>query len=186
MSYRHTICSKAGIIFGLLALLAGQSALAAESKRVLVLHSFSREVKPWKEMSTEIHAELLRQSPWPLDIVDQSVVTARNEYDKSEEMFVEYLGALFEKERIDIIISVGAPAAVFVQRHRQKLFTTTPMVLAALEQRRIQPSMLTENDAVAGVAADFPAVINNILRVLPNTKTVAVVMGNSPNERYWL
>jgi len=46
--------------------------------------------------------------------------------------------------------------------------------------------MLTENDAVAGVAANFPAVIENILRVLPDTKTIAVVMGDSPNERYWL
>lgn len=137
-------------------------------------------------MSAEIHAELARQSPWPLDIIDHPIVTARNEYDKSEARFVDYLGALFEKEPLDLIISIGAPAAVFVQRHRQKLFATTPMVLAALEQRRIQPSILTENDAVAGVAADFPAVIENILRVLPDTKTVAVVMGDSPNERYWL
>jgi signal transduction histidine kinase len=137
-------------------------------------------------MSTEIHAELARQSPWPLDIIDHSIVSARNENDKSEDRFIDYLGALFEKERLDIIISIGAPAAVFVQRHRQRLFATTPMVLAALEQRRIQPSMLTENDAVAGVAANFPAVIENILRVLPDTKTIAVVMGDSPNERYWL
>lgn len=186
MTYRCTVRSTAGMIFGLLALLAGQSAMAAESKRVLVLHSFSREAKPWKEMSTEIHAELTRRSTWTLDIIDHSIVTARNEYDKSEALFVDYLGALFEKDPLDIIISIGAPAAVFVQRHRQKLFATTPMVLAALEQRRIQPSMLTDNDAVAGVAADFPAIIENILRVLPDTKTVAVVMGDSPNERYWL
>jgi signal transduction histidine kinase len=185
-TYRYTIRSTAGMIFGLLALLACQSALAAASKRVLVLHSFSREVKPWKEMSAEIHAELSRQSPWPLDIIDRSIVTARNEYDKSEALFVDYLGALFEKEPLDLIVSIGAPAAVFVQRHREKLFAATPMVLAALEQRRIQPSILTENDAVAGVAADFPAIIENILRVLPDTKTIAVVMGDSPNERYWL
>jgi len=153
---------------------------------VLVLHSFSREVKPWKEMSAEIHSELARQSPWPLDIIDHSIVTARNEYDKSEDRFVDYLASLFEKDHIDLIISIGAPAAVFVQRHRQNLFAKTPMVLAALEQRRIDPSILTENDAVAGVAADFLAVIENILRVLPDTKTIAVVMGNSPNERYWL
>jgi signal transduction histidine kinase len=170
----------------LLVLLACQAALAAEPKRVLVLHSFNREVKPWKEMSAEIHTELARQSPWPLDIVDHSIVTARNEDDKSEALFVDYLGALFKKEPIDLILSIGAPAAVFVQRHREKLFAATPMVIAALEQRRIQPSLLTENDTVAGVAADFPAIIRNILQVLPDTKTVAVVMGNSPNERYWL
>src|SRR5437667_2680 len=55
-----------------------------------------------------------------------------------------------------------------------------------LVQRRIQSSFLTEKDTVASVAADFPAIITNILQVLPDTKTVAVVMGDSPNERYWL
>ena len=186
MTYRHTIRATAGAIVCVLAMLACQTALAAEPKRVLVLHSFNREVKPWKEMSTEIHTELARQSPWPLDVVDHSIVTARNEDDKSEARFIDYLDALVEKEPIDLILSIGAPAAIFVQRHRQRLFAATPMVIAALEQRRIQPSFLTENDTVAGVAADFPAIIKNILQVLPDTRTVAVVMGNSPNERYWL
>jgi hypothetical protein len=185
-AYRHIIQRTAGMVFCLLALLASQGAMATEPKRVLIVHSFSREVKPWKEMSTEIHTELVRQSPWPLDIIDESVVTARNEDDKSEARFVDYLDALVQKEPIDLILSIGAPAAVFVQRHREHLFAATPMVITALEQRRIQTSILTENDAVAGVAADFPAVIKNILQVLPDTKTVAIVMGDSPNERYWL
>jgi signal transduction histidine kinase len=186
MTSRPTIHAMAGMTFCLLALVASQAAWAAELKRVLVLHSFNREVKPWKEMSTEIHTELARRSPWPLDIVDHSIVSARNEDDKTEARYVDYLDALFKKEPIDLILSIGAPAAVFVQRHRQKLFAATPMVIAALEQRRIQSSFLTDNDTVAGVAADFPAVIENILQVLPHTKTVAVVMGDSPNERYWL
>ena len=60
------------------------------------------------------------------------------------------------------------------------------MVLTAVEQRRIQRSSLTENDTVVAVAINFPAVIENILHVLPDTKTVAVVIGNSPVERLWL
>jgi hypothetical protein len=33
---------------------------------------------------------------------------------------------------------------------------------------------------------DLSAVIENILQVLPDTKNVAVVIGNSPTERFWL
>jgi hypothetical protein len=33
---------------------------------------------------------------------------------------------------------------------------------------------------------DFAAAIENILRVLPDTKNVMVVNGYSPNERFWL
>src|SRR4051812_49214105 len=119
MSDRLTISSTAAIAFCLLGLLACQGAWAVEPKRILVLHSFSREVKPWKDMSAEIHAELARQSPWPLDIVDHSIVTAWNEDDKSEARFVDYLDALFKREPIDLIMSIGAPAANFAQRHRQ-------------------------------------------------------------------
>ena len=39
---------------------------------------------------------------------------------------------------------------------------------------------------MAAVAHDFPAAFDNILRVLPLTKTIAVVNGVSPNERFWL
>ena len=60
------------------------------------------------------------------------------------------------------------------------------MVFTAVEQRRIRYSTLTENDTVVAVANSFPAVFENILRVLPDTKTVAVVDGNSPNEKFWL
>ena len=41
---------------------------------------------------------------------------------------------------------------------------------------------LTENDTVVAVAHDFPASFENILRVLPLTKTIAIVNGASPNE----
>ena len=53
------------------------------------------------------------------------------------------------------------------------------------EQRRVQRSVLTENDTVVALAHDLPAVIENILHVLPDTKTVAVVSGNSPGELLW-
>ena len=65
-------------MFCLLASFACQSALAAEPKGVMLLHSFGREFKPWSEYAKSIREELVRQSPWPLDITDHSLVTARS------------------------------------------------------------------------------------------------------------
>jgi signal transduction histidine kinase len=178
--------TKAGIIFCLLALFACQVALAAEPKRVMVLHSFGRDVKPWSEYSKSIRSELERQSPWPLEIIDQSLVTTRYADENSEVAFVEYLRALFAKRPLDLIVSIGAPAASFVQRHRQQLFASTPMVFTAVERRRIDRSSLTENDVVVATVQNLPALIENILHVLPNTKTVAWVLGASPGEKRWL
>ena len=178
--------TKAGIIFCLLTLCACQVALAAEPKRVLMLYSFGRDFKPWKDYASAIRSELERQSPWPLDIQDQSLVSVRSSNEDPEVPFIEYLSALYRKNPPDIIVGVGAPAAVFVQQHRQQIFPKAPMVFTGLEQRRIDAAALTELDTVVAVKHDFAAAINNILRVLPDTKNVMVVNGYSPNERFWL
>ena len=175
--------AKAGIIFCLV--FACHVAVAAEHKSVMLLHSFGPYFEPWNEYAQDIRAELGRQSPWPLDIIDNSLVTARFSDENPEAPFVEYLSALFAKHPLDVILSIGAPAAVFVQRHRQRLFPDTPMVIAAVEQRRVQYSSLTANDAVVADRINFLAAIENILQVLPDTKDVMVVVGTSPIEKFW-
>ena len=158
---------------------------AAESKRVLVLHSFGQTFKPWSEYGQAIHAELDRQSPWPLDIIDYSLVSARFSDENPEAPFVEYLRALFAKRPPDLIVSIGAPAAAFVQRNRQRLFATTPMVLMAVDQRRVQYSNLTAYDTVVAVRINYLSAFENILQVLPETKNVNVVVGASSLEKFW-
>ena len=158
---------------------------AAESKRVMMLHSFGRDSKPWSDYAKNIRGELDRQSPWPLDITEHPLLAARSSEENPEAAFAEYLRALYTERPLDLIVSFGAPAVAFVQRYRKQLFATTPMVFTAVEQRRVQYSILTPNDTVVAVAHSFPAIFENILRVLPDTTTVAVVSGNSPNERFW-
>ena len=60
------------------------------------------------------------------------------------------------------------------------------MLFMAVEARRVQYDKLTEDDTVVAAAHDFPASFENILRVLPRTKTIAIVNGASPNETFWL
>jgi hypothetical protein len=149
----------------------------------MLLNSFGRDFKPWSDYARAIRIELDRQSPSPLNIDDQSLITARSSDDTPERAFVDYLRALYAKQRPDLIVSVGAPAAAFVQRHRDELFPGTPMVLAAVDYRRVRYSALTENDTAVAVSINLLAAVENILRVLPDTKNVAVVFGNSPIEK---
>ena len=86
----------------------------------------------------------------------------------------------------DLVVALGGPAARFVQQHRPDLFPTTPMLLAAVELRRVEPSLLSEQDAVVGVRYDQVALVENIMRLLPETKTIAMIIGNSPAERFWV
>ena len=185
MSQAHRICSLAAIICYVAQSLASPTALAVEPKQIMLLHSFGRDFKPWSEYARTIRMELNRQSPWPLNITEHSLVTAHSPDEDPEVAFVEYLRALSAKRSPDMIVSIGAPAAAFVQRHRRQLFANTPMVFTAVEQRRVQYSSLTENDAVVAVRINYLAAFENILQVLPTTKDVVVVVGTSPIERFW-
>ena len=148
---------------------------AAQPKRIVVLYSYGQNFQAWATWGREIRNELNRQSPWPLDIQEYSLVTARNGDEAAEAKFVEYLKALYAQRPPDLIVALAAPAARFVQRYRADLFPTTPMLLAAVDPRRVDPSMLSEQDAMVGVQFDPVALVENILRLLPETKTIAMI-----------
>ena len=59
------------------------------------------------------------------------------------------------------------------------------MVFMAVDERRVQYSGLTANDAVVAVRINYLAAFENILQVLPDTKDVIVVVGTSPIEKFW-
>jgi len=174
------------LLFVVLSVQAAANAAAPESKRVMILHSFGEDFRPWGEYARTIRSELTRQSRWPLDIQNHSLVTARSGDENPEGPFVEYLSALYGKNPPDLIMCIGAPGANFVQRHRSRLFPGVPMLMTAVEQRRIRFGSLTEKDAVVAVQHDFTASFDTILRVLPDTRNIVVINGASPNEIFWL
>ena len=58
------------------------------------------------------------------------------------------------------------------------------MLLTVVEERRVQYSALTDNDAVVAVSINYFRAIENRMRVLPNTKTAAAVVGTSPIKKF--
>src|SRR5215472_9544488 len=167
----------------LIALLGNDAAV--EHKRVMILHSIGREFRPWNEYAKHMRAELDRQSPWPLDVQEHSLVAARTADQNPDQPFTDYLRMLYGDQPPDLIIVVGAPAANFVQRHRKDLFATAPMLFTTVEQRRVRSSDLTEHDTVVAVIHDFRFLFESFLRIAPDTKTIAIINGDSPNERFW-
>ena len=168
----------------LLATLGQSQAADPEPKRVLMLHSFGLRFKPWNLYAEAIRAEISRRGN--VDFQDHSLLTARLNSDKSDGPFVDYLYALNADQPPDLIVAIGAPAANFVQRHRKDLFPKTPMVFTVVQERRVDFAKLTEYDTVVASSTDVSHFFDNILRVLPLTNTIAVVVGTSPNETFWL
>ena len=148
-----------------------------------MLHSFGLRFRPWTDYSEAFRAEISRRAS--VEFQDHSLLNARRNSDKSDAPFVEYLRSLNVDQPPDLIVAIGAPAANFVQAHRKDLFPTTPMIYTLVERRRVDFDKLTEYDTVVAASNNDAVFFENILRVLPLTTTIAIVVGASPSETWW-
>ncbi len=165
--------------------ISGAAVEPLQVKRVLILHSFGRDFAPFTVASSTFRTELARQSVAPIEFLEASLETARTVEGRSETPFVEYLRALFAHRPPQLLVPFGAPAIHFLQRHRNKLFPGIPLLVGSVDKRLLTGTNL-ENATAAGIDLDLPAIIENILQVLPRTSRVEVIAGNSPLEKYWI
>jgi PAS domain S-box-containing protein len=171
----------------LLTMPAGLGAVEAPRvRRVLILHSFGRDFAPFDAASSGFRTELARQSAAPIEFLEASLETARFVEGRSEIPFVEYLRALFVERPPHLLVPFGAPAMNFLIRHRDKLFPGVPLLVGTVDKRLLNRVKLGVNATAVGVDLDLPGIIENILRILPGTTNIEVVIGNSPLERFWL
>src|ERR1700750_1404269 len=130
-------------------------AAAAEPKRVLLLHSFGPQFVPWVFFAGQFREELFKQSPDKIDLYEASLEGARFQQPDEQRPIVEYLAALFGSKQLDLIVTIGAPAAIFVQKYRTEFFPSIPLIIGRPEQRAINYGALPSNDAPVAVALDF-------------------------------
>src|ERR1700751_3386618 len=147
-------------------ILAAAGPAAAEPKRVLLLPSFGPQFVPWVFMAAEFREQLFKQSTDKIDLYEASLEGARFLQTEMEGPTVDYLANLFKARKLDLIVTIGAPATFFVQKYREQFFPSTPLVIGGPEQRAIDYSKLTSNDAPVAVALDFKKWIESILQVL--------------------
>jgi signal transduction histidine kinase len=159
--------------------------VADETKRVLVLHSYGPYFSPFNAFSNQFRAHLISRSPSTLDIYEASLESARTLDTGSEPAFVDYLKALFVERPPDLVVPIGGAASQFAQKWRDRLFPNTPLLITGMEQRRLKADALSAKDAAVAFRLDLPAAVENILQILPGTKRIFVVLGNSPLEQFW-
>jgi signal transduction histidine kinase len=169
----------------ILTALAVTSTSAAEPKRVLLLHSFGPQFAPWVFFAGQFREELFKLSPDKIDLYEASLEGARFQQPDEQGPIIEYLAALFGSRKLDLIVTIGAPAAIFVQKYRSQFFPSTPLIIGGPERRAIDYNKLTANDAPVPVSLDFKQWIESILQVLPDTTHIAWIVGASPLERFW-
>ncbi|MGO8829684.1 MAG: ATP-binding protein [Steroidobacteraceae bacterium] len=168
------------------ALWASYSVMAAEPKRVLLLHSFGRDFPPYDAIVASFRTELAKGSKVPIALFEATLDAEQTSSSDDPQPFLELLRHRFASSPPDLVVTIGPPAADFYVRNRDKVFPGTPLVISALDERLVRRLVLRAEDAAVAIHQNIPGLIDNILRVLPDTQTIAFVLGDTPLERFWL
>ena len=81
---------------------------------------------------------------------------------------------------------MGAPAARFVLKNRAQVFPSTPLLIVGTDARAFSEADLGAHDTAVAVNIDAAAQIDAMLHVLPDLANIAVAIGDSPLERFWV
>ncbi|MGO9918974.1 MAG: ATP-binding protein [Isosphaeraceae bacterium] len=164
---------------------ASAQELRKAPKRVLILDSFGRNVSIFTVSIASFRSELSRRASGPVDFHEIALEASRIGWADDDRALAEFLSNRLAGSSLDLVVSFGAPATRFAVRNRDRLFSRTPLLITSTEQRNLPPGALTPMTAYVGEAYHLPEVVENILRLLPDTKTIAVAIGASRLEQFW-
>jgi len=163
------------------------SAVASgETRHVLVLSSSERPFAPQSAFADALIRDLIRSSREPIQFVEVSVQPARASGDAPDVSVAQRIRSAFEVGKLDLVMTIGGPAATFAQQFRQELFPATPTLLAGVDHRFVENGTFTDHETTVATQHDPALMIDEILRLLPETRTVMVVVGASHVEQFWL
>jgi signal transduction histidine kinase len=161
------------------------ASVAATPQRVLVIHSFGRDIEPYAAIESVFRTSLARSSQRPVVIHETTVDAGQPDNLFDEKLFIAHLRDRFHGSEPDVVVTFGPPASRFYVANRAKLFADKPYVMAAVEARVAAMSALGPGDAAVTSSIDFTQLVDHILELMPASRTLAVVVGDSAIERFW-
>ena len=159
------------------------SSANAEVRQVVLLQSAERGNLVLDRLTAILRMRLGESSPQPLALTE-FVVNPAGFSGSPEQAMVAFLRSAFDGRPMpDLVITTGGAAAAFLQRHRAQLFPESPIVYASLDQR--WGGSLTDRETSVAVALEPARTVEEIVRLLPATESVFVVVGGGSLGRFW-
>jgi signal transduction histidine kinase len=155
------------------------------TRHVLLLYSYDRELA-YNGFARVFRPALIRTSRESIDFIEVSLHVAPTARGESDEPALDEIQSLLGSVRPDLVVPIGGPAVTFTQQHQAQLFPATPVLLASVDYRFVSEGRLAPNETAVAVRHDLPQAIESILRLLPETRTVVVVVGTSTHDQFWL
>jgi hypothetical protein len=136
--------------------------------------------------ASHFRSELAKRVSTRVAFYDVSLDAARFDPARDADAFVRFLHDRFADVKADLVIPLGPLANAFYAQRREELFPDSPVLVALAEERVMQGVRLRPRDASVPLRLDISRLFEHILQVLPQTSTIAIVIGDSFIERYWV
>jgi PAS domain S-box-containing protein len=152
-------------------------------KTVLVLYSFTdRKVQDELEI---LKSTTRSRVGTPVDFHVEYLGSARFDAPGYEKGVIESLASVYGGKKIDLVIADYYPALRFAVDHRQDLFAGAPIVFSTVPPKRLEGQKLWPGVTGVTMDVDLQGTIDLALRLQPDTKNAAVVVGTAETDRYW-
>jgi len=176
---------RIALLGGLLVIAATPSDAQAALKQVLVLQSLHRGNLVLDQFVGDFRVQLDKRVGEPVNVVS-IVVGPTGFVGPPNQAVVDYIRSIYADRRPpDLVMTVGGPAAAFARQHRRQLFPEVPLLFASVDERYLRGPPPTDNETAVAVINDFPRLIDDILRVLPETKQVFMIVGSGALGQFW-
>ncbi|MCU0290426.1 MAG: histidine kinase [Thermoanaerobaculaceae bacterium] len=187
MMTRRCAAPRLSPAVGLVLLGLSTLGLSAETpKRVLIVDSFGRDVAPFSVAASSFRTTLVRELGAPVDLYEVSLELSRFDDAQSGAAFLEFLERRVRARPVDLVVPVGAPAVSFVGTNRDRLFPATPVVITGADPRFVPREFLRHDTVYVAQRVNLPGMVEDVLRMRPDTTNIAVVCGSSALERHWV
>ncbi|HSP42966.1 MAG TPA: ATP-binding protein [Luteolibacter sp.] len=165
-------------------LLASLTAPAGETKRVMILNPYGRDTAPLSTVLASFRSTLAAETVQRVDFHDIPLDLTRF-VQSNDEPLVDFLEQRLKSHPADLVVAIASDGVTFANRHRARLFPNTPLLLVGAEPRLVPPDLVGNNATLVTQSVDLPGMIGQVLRMKPETKHLAVVLGATELERKW-
>ena len=155
-----------------------------EPRHVLLLYSYEREFAH-TAFAGMFRPELTRSSAEPVDYIEVALQTAG---ESVRRRMIRLPLASAPRSQVPGWISLSRSAGRRPRSHNSTASSSFPRrrCVRCRGSSFHRKATIGDNDTAVAVAHDPPQMIDNILKLLPDTKTVFVVIGASQLEQFWL
>jgi PAS domain S-box-containing protein len=158
-------------------------AAQAAPKNVLVLYSFTD--RKYQDELEILKSTTRSRVGTPVDFHVEYLGSARFDAPGYEKGLIESLASVYGGKKIDLVIAAFYPALRLAVDHRQELFPGAPIVFSSVPPKRLEGQKLWPDVTGVTMDVDLQGTIDLALRLRPDTKNAAVVVGTAETDRYW-